>query len=189
MYATPNSVAGNCLSEISDTTPRERVEASPDIARESGDTISENGSHLNAGPVLPVRHGRPLTQRQASILEFINAHCTTHGCAPTLREIARAFNIRSTNGVNDHLRALERKGYIARRDVLARGIRVVNPYTGEAIHFEPPDPVGFLSAENEALRSVLRRVLAAGGRLTFPTAEMVIVLGDVRDALVAGGGT
>jgi repressor LexA len=31
---------------------------------------------------------------------------------PTIREIGLAFGIVSTNGVNDHLRALQRKGFI-----------------------------------------------------------------------------
>lgn len=33
-----------------------------------------------------------------------------------MREIGEYLSIRSTNGVNDHVRALERKGYLARRD-------------------------------------------------------------------------
>lgn len=32
------------------------------------------------------------------------------------------MNIRSTNGVNDHIRALERKGYVHRSDMKSRGI-------------------------------------------------------------------
>ena len=33
------------------------------------------------------------------------------------------MGIRSTNGVNDHLRALERKGYLAREDMKSRALR------------------------------------------------------------------
>lgn len=36
-----------------------------------------------------------------------------------------AFGIKSTNGINDHLRALERKGYITRDPLKSRAIRVV----------------------------------------------------------------
>ena len=33
------------------------------------------------------------------------------------------MGIRSTNGVNDHLRALERKGYLTREDMKSRALR------------------------------------------------------------------
>lgn len=35
------------------------------------------------------------------------------------------MGIRSTNGVNDHLRALERKGYLRREDMKSRALRLV----------------------------------------------------------------
>jgi len=45
------------------------------------------------------------------------------GYPPTLREIGAHMGIRSTNGVNDHLRALERKGYLTREDMKSRALR------------------------------------------------------------------
>lgn len=57
---------------------------------------------------------RAITERQAEILAFIKAEIATKGYPPTLREIGARFGIRSTNGVNDHLNGLERKGYIRR---------------------------------------------------------------------------
>lgn len=36
------------------------------------------------------------------------------------------MGIRSTNGVNDHLRALERKGYLSREDMKSRALRLVS---------------------------------------------------------------
>ena len=36
------------------------------------------------------------------------------------------MGIRSTNGVNDHLRALERKGYLTREDMKSRALRPTN---------------------------------------------------------------
>jgi len=68
---------------------------------------------------------RPVTDRQQAILDFIIDTIRTRGFPPTLREIGRAFEIRSTKGVNDHLVALERKGKIRRSDNLSRGIEVV----------------------------------------------------------------
>ncbi len=63
-----------------------------------------------------------LTQRQQMVLDFI----TDRGYPPTLREIGAQMGIRSTNGVNDHLRALERKGYLTREDMKSRALRPVS---------------------------------------------------------------
>lgn len=68
-----------------------------------------------------------LTQRQREILEFISASITERGFPPTLREIGEHFNIRSTNGVNDHLKALEKKGHLRREDLKSRAMRPVLP--------------------------------------------------------------
>ena len=57
---------------------------------------------------------KTLTDRQAIVLDFITAHIDQHGVAPSYREIAEHLGISSTNGVSDHLLALERKGYIER---------------------------------------------------------------------------
>ncbi|MBN2495404.1 MAG: transcriptional repressor LexA [Deltaproteobacteria bacterium] len=57
---------------------------------------------------------RELTRRQSELLEFIEDHLHAHGYPPSIREMAEHMGIRSTNGVNDHLKALERKGYVER---------------------------------------------------------------------------
>jgi SOS-response transcriptional repressor LexA len=53
-----------------------------------------------------------LTARQEQTLDFIRKSIEERGYPPTLREIGEYMGIRSTNGVNDHLRALEKKGYL-----------------------------------------------------------------------------
>ncbi len=67
-----------------------------------------------------------LTKRQAQTLEYIRQSIEERGYPPTLREIGEYMGIRSTNGVNDHLRALERKGYLRREDMKSRALRLVN---------------------------------------------------------------
>jgi repressor LexA len=67
-----------------------------------------------------------LTKRQEMVLNFISYSITDRGYPPTLREIGSHMGIRSTNGVNDHLRALERKGYLKREDMKSRALRPVN---------------------------------------------------------------
>jgi repressor LexA len=68
-----------------------------------------------------------LTQRQQMVLDFIRQSISDRGYPPTLREIGARMGIRSTNGVNDHLRALERKGYLTREDMKSRALRPVTP--------------------------------------------------------------
>jgi len=68
-----------------------------------------------------------LTQRQREILDFISASIVERGFPPTLREIGEHFGIRSTNGVNDHLKALEKKGHLRREDLKSRAMRPVLP--------------------------------------------------------------
>jgi repressor LexA len=67
-----------------------------------------------------------LTQRQQMVLDFIRQSISDRGYPPTLREIGARMGIRSTNGVNDHLRALERKGYLTREDMKSRALRPTN---------------------------------------------------------------
>lgn len=57
------------------------------------------------------------------VLQYIQSSITERGYPPTLREIGNFMGIRSTNGVNDHLRALERKGYLTREDMKSRALR------------------------------------------------------------------
>ncbi len=55
-----------------------------------------------------------LTPRQKTIYEFVLKTIREKGYAPSIQEIGSRFKIASTNGVSDHLKALERKGYIRR---------------------------------------------------------------------------
>ena len=63
-----------------------------------------------------------LTDRQLEVLRFIARQIEEQGYPPTIREIGEALEIRSTNGVNDHLKALERKGYLTRDPVKSRAL-------------------------------------------------------------------
>ena len=63
-----------------------------------------------------------LTDRQLEVLRFVARQIEDAGYPPTIREIGEGLDIRSTNGVNDHLKALERKGYLARDPVKSRAL-------------------------------------------------------------------
>ena len=74
-----------------------------------------------------------LTERQGQILGFITNSIDERGYPPTLREIGRHFGIRSTNGVNDHLKALEKKGFLSREDLKSRAMRPVSRPLGGGV--------------------------------------------------------
>jgi repressor LexA len=71
-----------------------------------------------------------LTDRQEMVLKYIESSIAQRGYPPTLREIGNFMGIRSTNGVNDHLRALERKGYLLREDMKSRALRPMRAGSG-----------------------------------------------------------
>ncbi len=65
-----------------------------------------------------------LTDRQREVFEFIRDVMRDEHRPPTVREIADHFGFRSPKAATDHLDALERKGYIQRRNRKARNIEV-----------------------------------------------------------------
>ncbi len=125
---------------------------------------------------------RALTARQQQVLDFIRSHAASNGYPPTLREIGKHMGIRSTNGVNDHLRALERKGAIRRRDGLSRGSV---PVDGAGAETSFSNVVNGWRSENAALLHLLDKVAKAAVRLPKLTPEFIVLLGDVRDAVDA----
>ncbi len=69
---------------------------------------------------------KQLTHKQRAIYDFVVDCVHRQGIPPSLTEIAEAFELASLSGVADHLRALERKGYIRRRRGVSRGIELVD---------------------------------------------------------------
>lgn len=66
-----------------------------------------------------------LTSRQRQILNFIQSFLVAEGYPPTIREIALHFGI-GYRAAFDHLRALEKKGSLARSSK-SRGIQLFRP--------------------------------------------------------------
>ena len=65
-----------------------------------------------------------LTTQQQKIFDFIRQSIEATGFPPTRAEIVEAFEFRSPNAAESHLRTLERKGAIELLRGSARGIRV-----------------------------------------------------------------
>lgn len=79
-----------------------------------------------------------LTDRQQAVLDYIVESIQDRGYPPTLREIGNHLGIKSTNGVNDHLRALERKGYLTREDMKSRTLRPTSSVMEQAAEMPTP---------------------------------------------------
>lgn len=69
---------------------------------------------------------KPLTDRQHSVLNFIQQYHLEHGMPPTRSEIASALGFRSKTAAVDHLKALEKKGYIHLHGDTSRGIQLLH---------------------------------------------------------------
>jgi repressor LexA len=129
-----------------------------------------------------------LTQRQRDILDFISASIMERGFPPTLREIGEHFNIRSTNGVNDHLKALEKKGHLRREDLKSRAMRPVLPDgSGEVVPLRRT-PMGtgvmeVVSADDMAEVPILGRVAAGHPILAVEQATDTVRI----DRMLLGG--
>jgi repressor LexA len=63
-----------------------------------------------------------LTHRQLQVLALVADSHQRRGVPPTARELGKQLGIRSTNGVSEHLKALERKGVLRRLPRCARGL-------------------------------------------------------------------
>ncbi|MCR5218938.1 transcriptional repressor LexA [Treponema sp.] len=65
-----------------------------------------------------------LTERQREILDFIAQFCEDNSYSPTVREIGLHFKI-SIRAVQDHIIALQKKGYIVQTQHVSRSIRII----------------------------------------------------------------
>ncbi|MGP8114223.1 MAG: transcriptional repressor LexA [Steroidobacteraceae bacterium] len=73
-----------------------------------------------------------LSPRQQQILRLISQFMTRHGLPPTRADLARALRLRNRQGIDQHLRAIERKGYLRLEPGIARGIRLLPAATQTA---------------------------------------------------------
>ena len=118
-----------------------------------------------------------LTQRQHEIYQFIVRQVRNKGLPPSLVEIARAFDLRSVAGISDHLKAIERKGFIRRRAGISRGIQLTIVKQGASTGRTKTRARG----EHGATRAerLAERGASAQGNLQSPRVRLIPVLGDV----------
>jgi repressor LexA len=64
-----------------------------------------------------------LTSRQREVFDFVRTFIREKGYPPSVREIGEHFKI-YPRAVFDHLKALERKGYLKRKSSMSRGLEI-----------------------------------------------------------------
>lgn len=69
----------------------------------------------------------PLDARHRAVLDFIKDEVARCNYPPSVREIGRALQIRSTSTVHAYLETLEKKGYIRRGSTRPRAIELLPP--------------------------------------------------------------
>lgn len=65
----------------------------------------------------------PLIARQCEVYEHIWDRTCRDGFQPSVRELLDHFGIRGPKAIVDHLRAMERKGWLRRTDKQNRSLR------------------------------------------------------------------
>ncbi len=65
--------------------------------------------------------------REREALDFVEAYLRTNGVGPSVREIAKALRLKSTNGAHRAITALVREGLLRRLPNRARAIEPMPP--------------------------------------------------------------
>ncbi|MGB9911104.1 MAG: transcriptional repressor LexA [Microgenomates group bacterium] len=88
-----------------------------------------------------------LTAREKQILDFILQYIKKWGYSPSLKEIAKAIDLKSTSGLIPYIRILKKKGYLLEKEEKAYRNLVVNEKHLKELLPELRLPVlGFISA-------------------------------------------
>lgn len=66
----------------------------------------------------------PLSKIERRILNYLVDYLKEHTYQPSIREIGKRFNIKSTKTVSEHLQALADKGHIERDASRSRGVKI-----------------------------------------------------------------
>lgn len=81
---------------------------------------------------------RPLTPRQAEILQLLKDYQAASGMPPTRAEIATQLGFKSANAAEEHLKALAKKGFIEMMPGTSRGIRLLDDDAANDVEEEEP---------------------------------------------------
>jgi repressor LexA len=125
---------------------------------------------------------KEITKKEANILEFISEFIEDKGYPPTVREIGKACDMKSSSTVHSYLHKLEQKGLIKKDATSSRAISVVKPQIeqNQNPYIDVP-VVGLVTAGNpiEAIEHVSEYFpIPASMVKTNDTVFMLTVSGD-----------
>lgn len=113
------------------TTTNAKHPAAGGGLRGAGAGVRDSGDEQREGTRARLR--RQPSPRQLDVLRCIVAYRDAHmGVSPSIRDLMDATGIASSNGVSDHLRALERKGLIVQAVAPGASRGMVPTGAGEA---------------------------------------------------------
>lgn len=118
---------------------------------------------------LEAKMPEPLTKLERRILDYIVDYLRTNTYQPSIREIGRRFNIKSTKTVSEHLQSLADKGWIERDPSRSRGVRLLgldlNTETVSVPYYRSLSSLSEAVAATDALGMDRRLVSEAGSFL------------------------
>ena len=82
-----------------------------------------------------------LTEKEQLILDYIKDNILKNGYSPSIRDIRRDLDIKSTSTVHTYLEKLEKKGYIQKEDGKSRTLRVDSLVAGKDTSPRPMIPI------------------------------------------------
>ena len=94
---------------------------------------------------------KELTKQQSKVLTCVEVYLNKTGFPPTRAEICKELGFKSPNAAEMHLRALEKKGYIAIQSGSSRGLSIIKSQQSfESMHDSMP-VIGLVAAGSPTL--------------------------------------
>jgi len=81
-----------------------------------------------------------LSRRQRDVLDVIEEQISSRGYPPSVREIAAILGVSSAAGIQSHINALVKKGYLTKSDHLSRSLQIVKEPSIAELDSAEPDP-------------------------------------------------
>jgi len=115
-----------------------------------------------------------LTKPQAEVFHAIERFQSTNGYPPTIREIADSFGWSSQSSAQQHVEALIKKGYLSRKEGVARSLCITKPlkqmHSADSVNVPLVGRIAagspsFALEEAEELLPLPRSLFRSGGKL------------------------
>lgn len=120
---------------------------------------------------------RKLTERQRTVLSVLEDVIQREGRAPTVRELCKLVGLASTNGMQDHLKALEKKGYIRGNGTRARSIELLvslEPVSVALVAHTEDGQCYEATASGHSVGSILREAEAVLSPLAAESGDRIV---------------